>query len=70
MVPPDGLEFTINQPEDYGLHAARLISNPHGARTTMNESISRHSEGAKRLRNLKQDPSGKAFRMTTKQRLS
>ena len=35
-----------------------------GARTTVNESISCHSEGAKRLKNLKLDPSGIALRMT------
>ncbi|HHV18736.1 MAG TPA: hypothetical protein GXZ27_07745 [Thermoanaerobacterales bacterium] len=39
----------------------RLAQNPHTACTTKNESISRHSEGAKRLRNLKKDPSGKDF---------
>jgi len=46
-------------PAIWGLHCE--------ANTSINESISCHSEGAKRLRNLKLDPSGKAFRMTTKQ---
>jgi len=32
---------------------------PCGARTTINESTSCHFDGAKRLKNLKQDASGK-----------